>query len=232
VVNFSLLGAPRLLLIALALHAWRYDREVMRKLVLVVTCVLVAGRVSAQSVYVQGAVTREIKRFSGQPSEPVFDGTASGVAIGVAEFAAPHWTVGLEIDLGGQSTVRRSSTVTVSGRPTTIDTDYAIERRSAAAIAGYQQEWRHVRLGYYAGWSFSYFRREISSNAPAIVLTEPAAPTIFTDRVGGVVVGVDVAIDIMPHVAVVPSFRAQAVTLTGELAGHSYRPSVGARITF
>jgi hypothetical protein len=204
----------------------------MKKVVLIVTCVLCAGRVSAQSVYVQGAVSREIKRFSGEPTERVFDGTANGAAVGVAGFVAPHWTVGLEVDLGGRSTVRRSSTVTVSGRPTTIDTDYAIERRSAAALVGYHLERRHVRLGYFAGWSFSSLRREIGSNAPAIVLTQPPATTIFTDRVAGVVVGVDAAIEITAHVAVVPSFRAQAVTLSGDLAGHSYRPSVGGRITF
>jgi hypothetical protein len=197
-----------------------------------VVCLLVAGTASAQSGFVEGAIGREVKRFSSEPGERLFDGTASDVAIGAAGFLTPHWTIGLEVDVGGRSTVRRSSQVTVSGRPTTIDTDYSIERRSAAALVGYHTAPRRVRLGYYAGWSFTFTRREIASTAPPIVVTNPPAVSVFTDRVAGLVVGIDAAIALTDHIALVPTFRAQAVALSPDLTGHSYRPGIGARVTF
>jgi hypothetical protein len=89
-----------------------------------------------------------------------------------------------------------------------------------------------VRLGYYAGWGFSRVRREIASDAPPIVLTEPSEPTVFDDRPAGFVLGVDAVIEIVPHVAVVPSLRAQALRLSGDLDGHSFRPGIGGRVSF
>jgi len=198
----------------------------------VVFCLLATSTASAQSGFVQGTIGREVKRFSGEPGEQLFDGTATDVTIGAGGFVAPHWTIGVEVDVGGRSTVRRSSQVTVSGRPTTIDTDYSIERRSAAAEVGYHTLPRRVRLGYYAGWSFTVTRREIASTAPPIVVTNPPTASVFTDRVAGFVVGIDAAIALTDHVAVVPSFRAQAVALSPDLIGHSYRPAIGARVLF
>jgi hypothetical protein len=198
----------------------------------VVACLFWAAGVSAQTVFVQGGGGREVKRFSGEPDTPVFDATTSAWTAAVAGFVAPRWTVGLELDIGGRSTVSHSETVTISGRPTTVTTDFTTRRKGLSALVGYHTAGPRVRVGYYAGLSFSTVRREIGSNAPAVVLTEPPQISIFTDRVAGAIVGIDGAIALTPHVAIVPSLRAQALALSGDLAGHSVRPSLCARITF
>lgn len=202
------------------------------KVLLVLSWLLVAADASAQSGFVQGGFQREIKRFSGEPGEAVFDGTVNGVSIGGAGFLAPRWTAGVELDLGGESLAARSTTITIAGRPATITTTYASRRRSAAALVGYHASRGRFTLGCYAGLSFSMVRREIASDAPDIVLTEPSPPSVFTSRVASTIVGVDAAIDVAPHVAIVPGLRAQALSLGGELEGHSIRPAVNVRISF
>jgi hypothetical protein len=198
----------------------------------VLSWLMFAADVSAQSGFVQGGFQREIKRFSGEPGETVFDGTVNGVSFGGGGFLSPHWTAGIEIDLGAESSAARSTTVTILGRPATITTTYTSQRRSASALVGYHASRKRVTLGCYAGLSFSAVRREIASDAPDIVLGQPSPVSIFTNRTAGPIVGFDVAIEVAPHVAVVPGFRAQALTLSGDLAGHSIRPGVNVRIVF
>jgi hypothetical protein len=102
-----------------------------------------------------------------------------------------------------------------------------------SALVGYQTSVHNgVQAGYYAGLSFSTVRREISSDAEAVVLQTPAPTSLFTDRLAGAIVGMDVAIRVAPHVAVVPAIRAQGLGLSGDLGGHSIRPSIGVRISY
>jgi hypothetical protein len=194
---------------------------------------LVPSTASGQSFFVQGGGGREIKRFSGEPENAVFDATATVVVIGVSGYVRPHWTLGVELDLGGRSATSRTTSVTVSGRLRDIHTQYTLQRRSASALIGYQTSAHHaVQVGYYAGLSFSTVTREIASDADTIVLQTPPAASIYRDRVVGAVAGVDVAIRVAPHVAIVPALRAQGLALGGDLNGHSIRPSLGARISF
>jgi hypothetical protein len=163
----------------------------------------------------------------------VFDAVASAVAVGVSGYLMPHWTVGIELDLGGRSTTNRITSLVVSGQPRDIHTEYATRRRSASALIGYQTASRRaVQVGYYAGLSFSAVSRDISSDGGTIVLQEPQAASLYTHRVVGAIVGVDLAIRIAAHVAVVPGLRAQGLGLSSELNGHSIRPNIGARISF
>jgi hypothetical protein len=188
---------------------------------------------SAQSVFVQGSGGREIKRFSGEPDQDVFAAPARGAAIAVTGSISPHCTIGLELDLGGRSTVERTTSVAISGQPREIHTRYTSRRRSASPMIGYQTTPRHaVQIGYYAGLSFSAVSRDIASDAGGIVSGSPQSVSTFTDRVTGAIVGVDVAIRVAPHIAVVPSVRAQGLALSGDLHGHSIRPSIGARLFF
>jgi hypothetical protein len=200
--------------------------------VLLLSCLLVAANASAQSAFVQGGMQREIARFSGDPAEKVYDGSPSGVSVGGAGFLAPRWTAGVEVDLGGETSTSQTTSVTIAGRLTPITTTYALRRRSASALVGYQTSHQRVTLGIYGGLSFSVVRRVVTSDAPGIVLTDPAPPAIFEDRTSGAIVGVDVAIEVAPHVFVVPGLRAQPITLGNDLAGHSIRPGVNVRIGF
>jgi hypothetical protein len=194
---------------------------------------LVPGAASAQSLFVQAGGGREIKRFSGEPGEDVFGGTAGAAAISVGGSSSPHWTIGVELDLGGRSTVERTTSVAISGQPREIHTRYTSRRRSASPMIGYHTIPRHaVQIGYYAGLSFSAVSRDIASDAGGILSGSPQSVSTFTDRVTGAIVGVDVAIRVAPHIAVVPSVRAQGLALSGDLHGHSIRPGIGARLFF
>jgi hypothetical protein len=201
-------------------------------------CLLMAGLMlsaadaSAQSVFVQGSVAAEVKRFSGEPGNTVFDGTARAITFGAGGHIMPHWTVSAEIDLGARSTQSTTTTVSVSGQSRDIHNFYTSQRRSMSALLGYQTSLHHaVRVGYYAGLSFSTVEREISSDAEAVVLQTPAPTSTFTERVTGAIVGIDAAIRVAPHLAVVPALRAQGLS-SGDQSGHSIRPSIGVRIEF
>jgi Outer membrane protein beta-barrel domain len=209
-----------------------YDPGVL-KCVLALGLMLSAAGASAQSVFVQGSVGSEIKRFSGEPGNSVFDGTARAVTVGAGGHIMPHWSVGAELDLGARSTTTTTTSVSVSGQNRDIHNAYTSQRRSASALIGYQTSIRHgVQVGYYAGMSFSTVRREIASDAEAVVLQTPAPTSIYTDRLAGPIVGIDAAIRVAPHAAVVVGLRAQGLTLSGDLGGHSIRPSIGARFSF
>lgn len=203
------------------------------KPVWVVAFLLVAVRAMAQPAFVQGGFGLEVKRFSGEPENNVFDGTANMVTIGGGGFIARHWTIGAELDLGARSTVTRTTSVTISGVPRAIHTSYTSRRRGASALIGYQtSRHRGVQMGYYVGLCFSTVRREVGSDAEAIIVQQPPATSVFTDRPVGAIVGIDVAIQIARRVAVVPALRAQGLALSGDLASHSIRPSIGGRISF
>lgn len=196
-------------------------------------CLIVAQEAAAQSVFVEGAFSREVKRFSHEGDRSAFDGTASGFSIGVAGLIATRWSVGVEFDRGGRSTVTETVSVTISGRPREIHTSYTSRRRSVSAVAGFHTPSdRLVQVGCYVGLSFTAFRREISSDAPAIVLEQPAPLAVYEERITGALVGIDAAIRISRHFAVVPALRAQGLSLSGDLTGFSLRPSIGGRVTF
>jgi outer membrane protein with beta-barrel domain len=205
----------------------------------VLKCVLVAGlmlsaaNASAQSLFVQGSVASEVKRFSGEPDNTVFDGTARALTFSVGGHIMPHWSVSAELDLGARSTQSTTTSVSISGQSRDIHNFYTSQRRSMSALLSFQTSLHHgVQVGYYAGLSFSTVEREITSDAEAVVLQTPAPTSTFTDRVTGAIVGIDAAIRVAPHIAVVPALRAQGLALSGDLDGHSIRPSIGVRISF
>jgi hypothetical protein len=196
--------------------------------------VLLAGsNAAAQSAFIEAGFSRDVRRFSNEGTRSAFDGTVNGIWVNGSAFLMPRLSVGIEIDNGEDVTFDDTVTITVSGQPAQITTTYKSRRRTLSAVAGlHSAAGRLVRIGAYAGLSFTRFRREISSDAPPIVVTEPLAPAVFDERVTDAVVGVDVAILLTPNVALVPALRAQGLSLSGDLSGFSIRPSIGARVTF
>jgi hypothetical protein len=203
------------------------------KSVVIAGLMLSAADASAQSVFVQGSAAAEVNRFSGEPANTVFDGTVRAIALGVGGHITAHLTVSAELDLGARSTQSTTTTVSVSGQSRAIHNSYTLQRRSISALLGYQTSLHHgLQVGYYAGLSFSTAQREITSDAEAVVLQTPAPTSSFTDRVTGAIVGIDAAFRVAPHIALVPALRAQGLPLSGDLGGHSIRPSIGVRIWF
>src|SRR6188768_2915485 len=66
----------------------------------------------AESAYVTGGVFVDVKRFSGDPTEGILDGEATGGAIAVGTFIGSRWDLQLGLDLGGFSQTERPRTIT------------------------------------------------------------------------------------------------------------------------
>jgi hypothetical protein len=188
---------------------------------------------SAQSVFVQGAYGPDVRRFSGDDTERVFDASVPAVTIGGGGFVRPHVSLSLEADFGGTSTEARTVTLTLAGRPATITTTYGLQRRSIAALAGvHTNRDGRVHVAGYAGLAFSAVRQEVVSDAPPIVLSNPQPPTIFSGRTAEPIVGADVIVAVAGPLAVSGGVRAQGLALGGTLRGFSVRPRVGLRVSF
>ena len=200
---------------------------------LLIAFIALAPDASAQSVFLQGSIGADVRRFAADPETSAFDGTAVGFTAAVGTELESHWTVSAEFDAGRRASTRTTTALTIAGQPREIHTSYSSERRGIAALAGYRTgDGRRVRVGYYGGVVFTTFRREIVSDAGSIVLETPAPGSIYEQRLTGPIVGVDVAVRAGSHVAVVPALRAQGLRIGSELGGHSIRPSIGVRISF
>ena len=187
----------------------------------------------AQRGYVQGGVALDLRRFSGQPEDRVFDGNVSTLSIGGGGFLTSMFSASLELDLGAESDEARSVTVTIAGRHETVTTTYSSRRRSVSALFGvHTSPQRAVRAGVYGGLAFTAFRQRIAADAPPVVLSAPPPPTEFTDRAATPIAGIDVAVSVAGRLAVVGTVRAQDLGFSNELHGFSVRPGVAARVSF
>ena len=211
----------------------RAGRLCRRALLVVFGSVMVCTPARAQPVFVQGVYGPDVRRFSGDETDLVFDSGAGSFALTVGGFVTRHVVVALEIDPGSAPAETRTVSLTTAGRPSTITTSYSLRRRTFSALAGlHTPATRRVQFGAYAGLSFNAVRREIASDVPPIVLADPAPASIFTDRTAEPIVGADVAIQVAPHVAVVGGIRANGLSLSGDMRGFSIRPRGGMRISF
>lgn len=187
----------------------------------------------AQAAYIQGGIVTDLRRFSGEPTDRVFDGNVAAVMVGGGGFLTSMISAGVELDVGAESEVAESVTVPIAGRPETVTTTYASRRRSVSALFGIHSAAQHaVRIGAYAGLAFTAFRQRIAADAPAIVLSAPPPATEFTHLAAAPIVGVDVAVAISRHLAVIGVVRAQALDFGNDLRGFSVRPGVAARVSF
>jgi hypothetical protein len=188
---------------------------------------------SAQPFFVQGTVGADLRHFSAEPEKSPFDGTSSTFLIGAGTEFIRHWVVSAEFDAGGETTTTSTTSAAFSGQTLTIHNSYSAERRTFAALAGFRSDGeRRWRIGYYAGIAFSTLRRQIVSDAESVVLGSPAPGSVYDQRLTSAILAIDVAVRVLPHLAILPALRAQPLTIGTELAGHSIRPSIGARLTF
>lgn len=200
---------------------------------LLFTSLCCTGRASAQTAFVQGGIEADVRRFSGQPEDRVFDANATTVLIGGGGFLTSTISAGVELDMGRESAVEETAAVTIAGRPETITTTFSSRRRSVSALFGIHSTAQHaVRVGAYAGLAFTAFDRRISTTAPPIVLPSPPPASEFTHLAATPIVGVDVAVAISRNFALVGFVRGQALSFGGDLHGFSVRPGAAARLSF
>ena len=182
---------------------------------------------------VQAAYGVDVRRFSGDEDDRVFDANATSVTVMGSVMLTRYVSAGVELDLGGTSSTARVNSVAIAGRPTDITTTYSLGRRTLSAMAGlHTAPASRVQFGAYAGLSFNSTRQEIATDAPSLVISGPLTPSVFIDRTTSALVGADLAVRVSPAVAVVGSLRAQGLTVAGALEGFAVRPSAGLRLRF
>ena len=193
---------------------------------------LIPALSSAQTAFVQGGYGIESRRFSRGEIAGVLDGDAGTLTAAAGAFLTSRFSASLELDLGRSSSTDDVVSIAVAGRPTTVTTTFVSRQRSAAALAGlHSSGGRRARIGVYAGLTFISFRREVSSDAPPIVLSVPPPAAVFVDRTVSPVVGADVEVRLAPRLALVASMRAHGIALT-DVDGFRIRPAALLRLTF
>ena len=216
--------------VALGVGRGRFIRIV--RAIMVPAALVISSPAAAQSVFVQGGLSRDVRRFTHDGQGSVFDATASGSWIGAAGFMSPRWSAGAELDFGGESITTETAILALAGSPVNLRTTYASRRRTVTALGGFHTGGRRVVVGSYAGLGFTGFRREIVSNAPPAVLQQPSSRSVLDERSTSAVVGVDVSIRVYGALSAVAGLRAQGLRLSGDLSGFSIRPALGARVSF
>jgi hypothetical protein len=205
----------------------------MRTIWLSAALAVLASDAAAQTVFLQAGYGSDLRRFSADDAERVFDGAAVNIGLAFGGFLTDRVAAMIDMELGGSTTEARTVSLPIAGRPTTIITQYRMERRTWSALAGvHTTRTRRVQLGVYAGLAFSSVRREVSSDAPPIVLSEPPEAAVFTDRTADPVVAADVAIRLGGPFSLLGGIRAQGLALSGDLRGITIRPRVAVRIDF
>ena len=207
----------------------------MAKAWLVMAVVLSASNAMAQSVMLTAGAYYEIKRFSGDPDMNVLDTGANGLHIAVGTAVVPHCTVAFEVGLSGESSVTKTTTVTNLGQTLNIQTQYANQLTTWSALVGLRSAPAgRLQLTYVGGVTFSHVRRTITPETPATVVQPAPVPTISTtiDNVAGPAVGVDAAVRVADHLAVVAFVRVYALTLSNDLSGVIVRPGLAAQVSF
>jgi len=203
--------------------------------VLLVACAETAqaqNRIS-ESAYVTGSIFVDIKRFSGDPTEGILDGEATGGAIAIGTHIGSRWDLQVGLDIGGFSETARPRTITI-GKDTYTVTSIAENKVSSVTTLLRFRSAPHgpVRLGYLGGLSFVRLHRKFHSEAPE---GTPAGliprPNEQVDYAAAPTVGIDARIAINDHLSVIPGLNA-CVFRFGDESGVLVRPRVGVRWAF
>ena len=100
-------------------------------------------------VYVSASFLGDIKRFAGDPEEPVFDGESLGAGITVGTALAPRWDLQLGVDVPQFTTTSRERLVTLLrriGLPVFDPATCTPELMTRALEASWQRRGRKLHL--------------------------------------------------------------------------------------
>lgn len=186
-----------------------------------------------ESVYVTGSIFVDVKRFSGDPTEAILDGEATGGAIALGTHIGSRWDLQVGLDIGGFSETDRPRTITF-GKETYALTSIAENKVSSVTTLLRFRSTPHgrVRLGYLGGLSFVRLHRKFHTEAPEG--TPPGLiprPNEEVDYAAAPAVGIDARIAINDHLSVIPAIYA-CVFRFGDESGVIVRPRVGVRWAF
>jgi hypothetical protein len=204
----------------------------------------------AQSrIFVSGDMFADIKRFSGDPSNPMLDGNAVGGGGRLGVLVAERWSISLSVDAGASTTTSRALPIGVldslnrDPTPLSLLQSRTTNRLLAtSALIGYHASTGHrVRPAVFGGLTFMHVTRRFETTYPP-PLTLPAPfptlpslvirPSEQVDNVPAATVGVEAAVELTPHLAAVPEIRAHTFSVSSGPSGFAIRPGLALRWTF
>lgn len=206
-----------------------------RAAALTLTAVTIGGAASAdaQSVYVGAGVLADIKRFSGNTENNIFDGKAPGLGLTLGTHLTNRWGLELGVDTPVGTTEFESRTLQV-GR-----SSIAVESRTRNRILAVSALVRlrsapHGRLqfGYLAGLNVARLRREFDTVAPDNTPSSLIPRAVETlDYAMAPRLGVDADIAVTKHLSVVPALHVSVFDFQ-DVNVVTLRPKIGVRWTF
>jgi len=186
-----------------------------------------------ESAYVTGGTFVGVKRFSGDPTEGILDGTVTGVAVAIGTSIGTRWDLQVGLDVGGFSETGRPRDVTFQREMITLNSIAENQVLSVATLLRFRSAVHgRVRLGYLGGLSFVRLHRRFHTEAPE---GTPAGliprPDERVDYSAAPTVGLDARIAITEHLSVVPGIQACVFRFADE-SGLLVRPRVSVRWGF
>jgi len=184
-------------------------------------------------VYVSGALLGDIKRFSGDTTEPLLDGEALGGGLTIGTSLAPRWDLQVGVDVPRFSGTSRDRLVTLQKTTFTLQSVTRNQTLSVATLIRFRGVRRgRVQLGYLGGLSVVRLRRDVHTEAPdgtpGGLIPKPDSTVGYT---AAPTVGIDAQIAVAEHVSLVPGLHATVFSLP-DTSGLLLRPRLGLRWTF
>ena len=187
----------------------------------------------AESAYVTAGTFLGVKRFSGDPTEGVLDGEATGGALAVGTSIGSRWDLQVGLDVTGFSRTRRARDITFQRDTITLTSVVENQVLSVATLLRFRSSPHgRVRLGYLGGLSFVRLHRRFHTDAPD---GTPAGliprPDSRVDYSAAPTVGLDARIAVTEHLSLIPGVHACVFRFADE-SGLLVRPRIGVRWAF
>jgi hypothetical protein len=186
-----------------------------------------------ETAYVTGSIFVDVKRFSGDPTESVLDGEATGGAIALGTHIGSRWDLQVGLDIGGFSETERPRTITIGKDTYSLSSITENKVSSVTTLLRFRSTPHgRVRLGYLGGLSFVRLHRKFHTEAPE---GTPAGliprPHEQVDYAAAPTIGIDARIAINEHLSFIPAIYA-CVFRFGDESGVLVRPRAGVRWAF
>jgi hypothetical protein len=196
-----------------------------------------APAASADWLWIDAALQRELQRFPEDVIPNRLDGAARGWSIGGHASVVRRLAVTVEWSDGGRIEDRRSLTLDANGRTVTIASALVHSTRALVVLGGFAHTpLSRLRLAYLAGVARTEVRREFSSTASDLILVTPSNTTApaqaVIDRFAALAAGVDARVRIARRVHALAAVRVQSLDLGADQRGWSLRTMAGGGWTF
>jgi hypothetical protein len=184
-------------------------------------------------VYVSASVLADVKRFSGDPAEPVLDGEAFGANVTVGTRVHRRWDLQLGVDVPRFTETTRERTVTFQRSTIALQSTTRDQALSIATLVRFRAaQHRRIQIGYLAGMSIVRLRRDLSTagppRTPASLIPKPSSTVTYG---AAPTLGMDARVAVTSRISIVPGVHAYVFN-SQDAGGVFVRPRIALRWDF